>query len=373
MSGVYVHFPYCRHHCAYCDFNVVMPRRIPQAAYTDAVLAELALRRPGLGGPARTLYIGGGTPSLWASEQLARLVEAVRRSPGLTDDAEVTVEANPAEVDARWLADVTALGVNRVSLGVQALDDSLLAAADRRHDGTTARRAIDRLAGAGLRSWSVDLMFGIAGQDLAAWVRDVATLARSGAPHASLYALTVEPRTRLAWQVRRGDVVLPGDGAQAEMMFAARSVLRAAGYHHYEVSSYARPGHRSMHNGAYWTMAPYLGLGAGAHGFLPPARWWNLRRPSRYIRAALAGDPTGAAEQLDDGTLAFERLMTGLRDLQHGVALRPEDRPRFGPALEQAVEAGRLRWVDGAPPRVVLTDLGLRYMDDLLLWLLPDV
>ena len=366
-GGVYVHFPYCRHHCAYCDFAVATPRRVPARAYTDAVLAELRQRAPLLGGPAATLYFGGGTPSLWPLDELGRVIEAVRAAPGLEEGAEVTLEANPAEVGEGWLGAVRRLGVTRISLGVQSLRDPLLRAADRRHDATTARAAVAAVAAAGFESWSLDLIFGLAGQQLRGWVEDLEALATQRPPHLSVYALTVEPRTRLAWQLRRGDVALPGDAAQTAMLFAARSVLRAAGWRHYEVSSYARPGHRSRHNGAYWAMTPFLGLGAGAHGFVAPRRWWNARRPRRYIEGALAGDPTAGAEELTPETLAFERLMTGLRDLERGVAEGPDLR-RFGAAIERELTRGRLERLG---PRLRLTEEGLRMMNDVLLELLP--
>ncbi len=369
-GGVYVHFPYCRHHCAYCDFNVAMPRNIPQQAYTDAVVSEVSRRASLLDEPADSLYVGGGTPSLWALDQLARVVEAVRAAPGLTADAELTIEANPAEVAAGWLVGVRQLGFDRVSLGVQAVRDGLLQAADRRHDAAGAREAVSLLDSSELRTWSMDLMFGLPGQRAAGWVEDVAAVAATlKPPHLSVYALTVEPRTRLAWQVRRGDVELPGDDAQARMLLAARSVLRARGWAHYEVSSYARPGHRSRHNSKYWSMTPYLGIGAGAHGFAAGRRWWNVRRPSRYIEAALSPrGPTAGEEQPTAAVLAFEAIMTGLRDLERGVSERSLGRPRLGPLLHAEVRRGRLERVGD---RIRVTLDGLRMMDDLLLGLVP--
>ena len=370
MGGVYVHFPYCRHHCAYCDFNVATPRNIPQQAYTDAVVAELGRRAHALPTPADTLYVGGGTPSLWALSELQRVADKARATPGLTADAEVTIEANPAEVTGEWLAGIQALGFNRVSLGVQAMRDGLLAAADRRHDVVAARRAVDLIRAAGLRSWSMDLMFGLAGQTPRGWVGDVLQAADTlRPPHLSVYALTVEPRTRLAWQVRRGEVTLPGGGEQARMLLAARSLLRARGWVHYEVSSYARPGHRSRHNSKYWSMAPYLGVGAGAHGFAGGRRWWNIRRPSRYIDAvASLGDPTAGEERPTPEGLAFEALMTGLRDLERGVDDAALAAPQGGAVLHDELRRGRLERVAG---RLRVTLSGMRTMDDLLLRLVP--
>ena len=363
---LYVHFPYCAHHCAYCDFNVVTPRAIPVERYTDAVIAELGARADGLSAASQTLYIGGGTPSLWAPRQLDRLLDAVRERPGLASDAEITIEANPDDVSRELLARWRAQGITRVSLGVQALRDDLLRAADRRHDAQTALRACEQVAAAGLASWTFDLMFGLPGQTVAGWEEDLSLAVALGSPHLSVYALTVEPRTRLEWQLRRGDVALPGDEVQTEMMLRARQTLTAAGYGHYEVSSYATPGHRAVHNGGYWQMASYLGLGAGAHGFISPRRWVNVRRPSRYIDAALAGDATASDEHLDADTLAFERVMTGLRDLETGVDIGFAGE-RFDDAVAAELERGRL---SRDATRIRLTDTGLLWMNDVLLNLL---
>ncbi len=366
---LYVHFPYCVHHCSYCDFNVVTPRRIPQRAFTDALLAELATRAGDLGAPTRSLYFGGGTPSLWAPDELARVVEAVRRAPGLEPDAEVTLEANPAEVTAERVAAWRRMGISRVSLGVQALHDELLTRIERQHGVERALEAIALVAEGGFRSYSLDFIFGLPGQTPAAWEADLERIAGLGAPHLSVYALTVEPRTTLARFVERGRVVVPDDAAQAEMLFTARRVLRAAGFEHYEISSYARPGHRAVHNSGYWQWRPYLGLGPGAHGFVPPVRWRNIARPAKWREAVLAGArPEAEVERLDEATLAFERVMTGLRSLVDGVELGA-DRPRFAEALEREAARGRVV-LDGT--RATLTEEGLRFMDDVLLGLVPD-
>ncbi|MCC6620086.1 MAG: radical SAM family heme chaperone HemW [Deltaproteobacteria bacterium] len=370
MLGVYVHFPYCAHRCSYCDFALVTPRAIPAARYTDAVLAELALRvalgqDPRL---AKTLYVGGGTPSLWPVSELARLLADIPRAP----DAEVTLEANPEQCTAAWLADVTALGVNRVSLGVQSLDDAELARLTRAHGVAGAEAALDALAGAhsrgALRSFSVDLIYGLPDQTADAFLAQLDRLvARWAPPHLSLYALTVEPRTVLARDIRRGVVAAPDDALQGDLVFVLRDHLAARGYLHYEVSSWARPGHLAVHNAAYWDMSPYLGLGAGAHGFVGGERWSNLTRPSRYIDEALAGRlPVATAERPDARTLAFERLMTGLRRLDVGLAWGDDLAP-FADGLATFVAEGQLA---RGGDRLRVTDRGLRFLDALLARLL---
>ena len=370
-GGVYVHFPFCLHRCFYCDFNTYTPPTIPHRAYADAVVRELAHRASWLPGRARSLYFGGGTPSLWEPAELGRVVAAVRRDPGLEEGGEITLEANPGEVTAEAVAAWREAGVNRVSLGVQSLRDPLLRAVDRRHDAATAHRAAEVLARGGLESWSVDLIFGLPGQDPSTWEGDVARVVEELAPpHLSVYALGVEAGTPLERLVRTGRVTLPGEDAELEMLLAARRVLRGHGYEHYEVSSYARPGHRAVHNTGYWELRPYLGLGAGAHGYAQGARWMNLRRVGPYVAAALeSGDPTDEREELDPRTRTFERVMTGLRLLEDGVELPPEDFALYEGVIDAQVEAGTLE-VPG-PRRVRLTERGFRYMNDVLLEFAP--
>lgn len=370
-GGIYVHFAYCTRRCSYCDFALATPRSIPAGAYTDALVAELATKVDSLGGPAGTLYLGGGTPSLWPLAELERFMAAVYAAPGLEAGAEVTIEANPDEVDERWLDAVIDLGVNRVSLGVQSLDDGTLTALTRTHDAAAAEAALSRLADAfesgRLASFSVDLIYGLAGQTLAAWRQQLTSVVgRWGPPHLSLYALTVEPRTVLSWQIHRGRAAPPDEHLQAEMLFGARDLLAGHGYQHYEVSSWARPGHVARHNSAYWELRPWLGLGAGAHGFTAGRHTSNVPRPARYIqRMAADGEAAVEVEAPDAPTLDYERLMVGLRRLDRGVALPSR---RFDAAVAREVAAGRLVREGDV---IRLTDLGLRFMDDVLLALLP--
>jgi oxygen-independent coproporphyrinogen-3 oxidase len=372
-GGIYVHFAYCTHRCVYCDFALATPRTIPAARYTDALVAELASKAETLGGPARTLYIGGGTPSLWPTAELGRFLRAVRAAPGIAEGAEITIEANPEEVTDAWLEEVLALGVNRISLGVQSFDAAALAALSRTHGVAAAEAALARLQAAhrrgALASFSLDLMYGLGGQTLARWLGQLeAVVDRFDPPHLSLYALTVEAPTVLGLRVRRGQAAAPDDALQAEMLFGARDFLASRGYSHYEVSSWARAGHRSLHNSAYWELRPWLGLGAGATEHIAGQRTRNEPRPSRYLSRILAGSSAEVERELPDArTLAFERILTGLRRLDTGVSL-PD--ARFDPIVRAEVEAGRLTRLG---MQIRLTDLGLRYMDDVLLAFVPDV
>jgi len=354
--GVYVHFPYCQHRCVYCDFALTTPRTIPVTRFTDAVVREHELR----GGlrAARTLYVGGGTPSLWAVPELARVL-------GRFDvRGEVTLEANPEQCTAAWLADVRALGVNRISLGVQSLDSHELTLLTRAHGVSGAEAALDALAGAGLPTFSVDLMYGLPGQTLMGFITQLERLVKTWSPpHLSLYALTVEPRTVLAQQIRAGALLAPDDALQGDALFAIRDVLATHGYGHYEVSSWSKPGHLAEHNSAYWDLTPYLALGAGAHGFMHGRRYANHGRPSAYIDAVLAGELPSASDALvSPADLAFERIMTGLRRVDIGVAWG-DDLERFADGIAREVARGRL--IRDAE-RLRVSDEGLRYLDAVL-------
>jgi len=378
--GLYVHFPYCARRCIYCDFNLTTPKAIPAEAYTDGLIRELGWRldptRPihvPSGTRLRSLYVGGGTPSLWPRRQLGRFLSAVSAALPLVSGAEVTLEANPEEVDAAMIDELVALGVNRISLGVQSLDEAELVAMSRAHGRAKALEALEQLAAAHadgrLTSYSVDLMYGLPGQSGAAWeagLREV--IERFDPPHLSLYALTVETRTVLALKIRKKAMAAPEDHLQAAMMFRARDLLAGLGYSHYEVSSWARPGHVAVHNSGYWELRPYLALGAGAHGFIDGQRYNNEGRPSRYLERVESSGPEVSVERPGVATLRFERLMTGLRRLDRGIALTADEREVYAPVIAAEVALGRLV-EDGEAIR--LTDEGLRFMDDVLLGFLP--
>jgi putative oxygen-independent coproporphyrinogen III oxidase len=374
--GLYVHFPFCLHRCPYCDFVLTTARVPPSEAYTDAVLAELAHRSAHeWGGPLASLYLGGGTPSLWDPRALARFMAVV--GPRLEAEAECTIEANPEQVDDAWLAAMCALGLNRVSLGVQSLDPEALDLLGRGHGRQGAKRALDRLAEAHARgllaSFSVDLMYGWRRADgvpqrveeLLAEASEV--VERWRPPHLSCYALTVEPKTVLGRRVRDGKAAAPDDGLQAEMMFALRDHLARQGYLHYEVSSFAAsPSAIAAHNARYWDMTPWVGLGAGAAGFTGARRYRNQPIIRRYLAAA-PDDTEAESEPLGADDLAFDAVMTGLRRLDIGVAWTAPLAARFEEPVARAIEEGRLALVelDGAL-RLRVTDSGLRYLDDVL-------
>ncbi|MCB9678835.1 MAG: coproporphyrinogen III oxidase family protein [Alphaproteobacteria bacterium] len=333
--GAYVHVPWCRVRCPYCAFEIVTGDAAPpEAAFLDGVLADLARWRPVFDGPPGTLYFGGGTPSRVSVRTLASIAEAVKPT------GSITVEANPEDLGGTWLADARAAGIDRLSLGVQTLQPDLLRRVGRaHHDG---RGAIEAVASAGFASWSVDLMFGLPGQDRAALDRDLAGILAYDPPHVSIYGLTIEPETGYGRLDARRALPVPEADAWRDMYDGIVATLGAAGLERYEVSNFAKPGHRSTHNALYWTGAPYMGLGPSAHGLAPDGRRWA----NPPFAAWRSGEPP-EIETPDPAQRATDALVSGLRGVE-GL-----DLARLAPfatdprTLRQLVTAGLLAHEDG--------------------------
>jgi oxygen-independent coproporphyrinogen-3 oxidase len=325
--GVYIHWPYCARVCPYCDFNVVRDRgqATQKAALTAAILADLEAHAA-LTGPRRlvSIFFGGGTPSLMDPADVARLVEATRALWTPAEEVEVSLEANPTDAEADRFSALAAAGVNRLSLGVQSLDDAALALLGRNHDARAARRAID-IARAVFDHLSVDLIYALPGQDLATWVDELALVACLGAEHISPYQLTIEPGAAFHRRVQRGTLVPMDADRAADFYENTQNVLEAAGFEAYEVSNHARgEAARSRHNLIYWRGDDYVGVGPGAHGRLTLAGGRFATTAPDAIAAyvgAVAGAGTGSArERLTPREVGLERLLMGLRTVE-GVAL----------------------------------------------------
>jgi oxygen-independent coproporphyrinogen-3 oxidase len=375
--GIYLHFPYCLSKCPYCDFASVAEPQIPHARYAQALARELLQRIPSVTGRAATsLYIGGGTPSLFEPEALARVLEAIRAAIPVSPDAEVTLEANPGASDAARFLAYRSLGVNRLSLGVQSFDDPTLHRLGRRHDAREAFAAVDAARRAGFESLALDLIYGAPGQSLAMAEADARSAALLTPEHLSCYALTLDhlaEEVPMATAVRAGRLAVPDDDLQWEMGRRVREVLEAAGYRRYEISNYARPGLEARHNALYWKGGEYLGLGCGASGFAlrdpkEPARggrrWANHRSPERYLESVERGElPEASSEALTGADLLRERLAMGLR-MADGVAVREvagllgvDCAPLLATA-QSLVERGLARW---SGDRLSLTDRGMDF------------
>lgn len=322
--GVYIHFPWCRKLCPYCDFAVAVVGRdgIPHEAYLEAVLGELAERAAEVAGRRLvSIYFGGGTPSLWAPACLARMVDAVTSAFGAADrDAlEITLEANPGDCVPERLAAWQQAGIGRLSIGVQSLVPRALAVLGRDHRQGDGAAALTAAREAGFARVSADIIFGVPGDDGARGEVDpsIAAVADTGVGHLSIYELTIEERTAFGRAARQGSLVPLADDALADMYVAVHERLTGRGYEHYEVSSYARPGHGAVHNALYWSGGEYLGLGSGAASFVRRAdgsavRCTNDRSAKRYLRAR--GDARVAQrEVLTPAEVACDLAWLGMR------------------------------------------------------------
>jgi putative oxygen-independent coproporphyrinogen III oxidase len=377
--SVYVHLPWCVRKCPYCDFNSheAPADGTDEAGYLAALEADLEASLPLVWGrPVQTVFIGGGTPSLFSPEAIDRLLSSLRARLPLVPGAEVTMEANPGTFERERFAGFRAAGVNRISLGIQSFDDDRLAAIGRIHDGAQARAAA-AAARELFPTFNLDLMYALPGQDLAGVRADLDAALAFEPPHLSCYHLTLEPNTWFA----RFPPPLPDEDTAGEMQDEIAARLAAAGYDHYEVSAYARPGHRAAHNLNYWTFGDYLGIGAGAHGKLSfpdrIVRYARFRHPRRYMAAARAGNAVEVERPLSPADLPFEFMLNALR-LTEGVPSDLLERHtgvslaalagRGGP-MARAVARGLL---SDDPARLMATPLGQRFLNDLQAMFLPD-
>jgi oxygen-independent coproporphyrinogen III oxidase len=320
MSALYLHIPFCERKCAYCDFYSVTGGEAIEP-FLAALCREIDLRAAAETGASReSLFFGGGTPSLLSPAQLERLFAALRRRFSIAGGAEVTLEANPGTVDTERLRAYRSLGVTRLSLGIQSFRDSELRTLGRIHDRAQALDAIRMARAAGFDNLSLDLIYAVPDQTLADWEATLDIALASQPEHVSAYSLTIEPGTPLAAAARTGAVVPAPDDLQSDMYLRTMERLAVAGYDHYEVSSYARPGFRCRHNLTYWSHGGYLGFGPAAHSFHPAAdgrsgrRWWNVADLAAYLEALGDGRlPLAAEELLGMPELREERVFLGLR------------------------------------------------------------
>ncbi|MFQ5894819.1 MAG: radical SAM family heme chaperone HemW [Nitrospinota bacterium] len=391
--SLYLHIPFCERKCGYCDFNsyaleglvargavagaTAHPGGTPSSEppssagaqqnrpyrsgpvaggswaedYAEGLLRELEGRVSSLslrGRRLATIFFGGGTPSLMPPRLIGRLIQLARENFALEPEAEVTLEANPGTVDRAHFDGFRAAGVNRLSLGVQSLDDGRLALLERIHTAEEARLAVRAARGAGFENLSVDLMFALPGQSAEEFARDLEGALALGTEHLSAYELTLEPGTDFTRRARRGELpALPDEETSLAMYELRDRLLAEAGFEYYEISNFARPGYRCRHNLNYWRRGEYLGLGAGAHSLLGGRRFWNAMRPEDYLRRVRARGHAVAGEERVEGRKALgETLMLGLR-LAEGVALEEAERKTgldvrktFGEELARLEEAG---------------------------------
>ena len=339
--SLYVHVPFCLSKCPYCDFNTYQGIESQFGDFLDAVIQEITAWSVALGRPTvNTIFLGGGTPSYLPDGDVARILDAIARNYAVRTDPEITAECNPNDLTSSKCADLRAAGINRVSIGVQSMDNDLLAMLGRRHDADEAAEALERCRRAGFDNVSLDLMYGLPQQALSQWEDTVRRVTALAPEHLSLYSLTLEEGTPLRRWVQQGRLPEPDSDLAADMYDHARAALAGAGYLHYEISNWSRSGCQSEHNLAYWRNLQWLGVGPGAHSSLrvgeagSACRFWTVRSPREYARLAwewaaaaagvgawpevtaelVEGVPTvDGAEVSDEATTAAETMFLGLR------------------------------------------------------------
>ena len=362
MSGIYIHIPFCRKACTYCDFHfsTTLDQR---DRVLDAMERELEERIAEVAdGTIGTIYFGGGTPSLMPAERIERFIALVRRRARVEEDAEVTLEANPDDITAEVLVEWRAAGITRISLGIQSFRDERLRFMGRAHDAKQARDSIKHIAKAGFRSWTIDLIYGLPEMTLDEWDEQLTIALDQGMPHLSAYCLTLEPKTALAHQVDRGLIVMPGDTDQSAQFDRLMERMERAGMDHYEISNFGLPAHHARHNSAYWEGVPYLGIGPSAHSFNGLERRWNVANNIRYMKGIEMGEPVFEQEVLTAAQRTNEALLTGLRT-SLGVAIDRLEHKVLdinSSAVERHVSNGHL--IVG-PSRLVLTKAGRHFAD----------
>ncbi len=366
MRHLYVHVPFCARRCVYCDFSIAVRREVPTGDFLRAVLEERELRRR-LGrwdeSVLRTLYLGGGTPSKLGGEGLAKLVRGlVEGESGVEHNNEITIEVNPDDVTPNSARRLVKAGVNRVSVGIQTYSDSILTWMHRTHDGNQGRVAISILRDAGIENISIDLLFGLPPSLEHDFATDLETTIGLEPDHLSVYGLTSEERSAYGRWISR-DVFSPVSEANYSTEFLyAHELLEKAGYEHYEISNYARPGKRSVHNQAYWDGSHYGGLGPSAHGYDGRSRRWNIRAWSKYLESISAKeDPIEDSETLHEAERQLERVYLALRTSE---GFRYDEMAGFdGLVIAKAEDSG---WAYRKENRWRLSALGWLRIDELV-------
>jgi oxygen-independent coproporphyrinogen III oxidase len=334
--ALYIHIPFCRQKCGYCDFYSTTELHRLQP-FVDSLIKEIEFysQNPPYGGfSVSTIYFGGGTPSLLSVQQVETILNRIQAGFNVAAEAEITLEANPGTLQRDQLADLRRLGVNRISLGIQSFHDHELQQLSRIHNASAAKRSILQARDAGFDQLSLDLIYALPQQSPSAWCDSLGQAIAFAPEHLSCYSLTIEPSTPLGRQVELGQVQPNDEETERELFLLTDETLKKAGYEHYEISNYCRPGFRSRHNQKYWQGTPYLGLGPSAHSFDGHKRWWNLRDVALYTQALVHGrSAVQGSEELTPEQKQTETILLGLRTKE---GFQPA---AVWPAIEPAVAA----------------------------------
>ncbi|MGF6926394.1 putative oxygen-independent coproporphyrinogen III oxidase [Chitinophaga sp. W2I13] len=313
MAGIYLHIPFCKQACYYCNFHFSTSLS-QQEAMVNSILQEITLQKDYLAqAPVHTIYFGGGTPSLLKEEELAALLSHLRATFAVAEDAEITLEANPDDLTAEKLAHLKAAGINRLSIGVQSFHEEDLTWMNRAHNSRQALDCIKQAQDLGFQNITIDLIYGGPTLTNEGWEQNVKQAIALGIPHLSCYALTVEPGTALDQFIKKKKMAATDPDKAAQHFEMLMEWLGAAGYEHYEISNFALPGWQSQHNSSYWQGKPYLGLGPSAHSFNGASRQWNIANNAQYIKSITAGTVPFEIESLTTAMQFNEYIMTSLR------------------------------------------------------------
>ena len=313
MAGIYIHIPFCAKRCIYCGFFSTV-RQEEAARYVKAVCRELELRSGYLSGaPVSTVYFGGGTPSRLTPEQIGQIINCIQNTLSLNNLEELTVECNPDDVTPQYVTSLCALGVNRISMGVQTFNEEMLRFLHRRHTAAQAPDAVRVCRESGITNISIDLMYGLPGQTLDMFRADLQTALSLPVQHISSYCLSYEENTPFLALRDQGKLTQADDELCSQMYALMCDMLREGGFEHYEISNFCRPGYHSRHNSSYWDGTPYLGLGAGAHSYDGRSRQWNPSDLDAYMQGVEQGSPAFDIERLSDTDIYNEKIMLSLR------------------------------------------------------------
>lgn len=319
MSGIYIHIPFCKQACVYCDFHF-STLQTNREQMVEALIAEAKLRRGYLNSsPIQSVYFGGGTPSILGVDRIIWLMEQLSQLFEIEPQAEISLEANPDDLSAGYLAALQKSAINRLSIGIQSFKEEDLRFMNRAHSAEDSLHCLELLPQYGFNNYTIDLIYGLPGQSLADWQGQLSFLKRFSVPHFSAYALTVEEKTVLHHQVEKGEVSLTED-ASYEHFIALQKFAAEEGFSHYELSNFCKTGFHSRHNTSYWQSKPYLGLGPSAHSFNGTTRTWNVANNALYLKGIESGKSLAKTESLGKKDLYNELVMTRLR-LQEGLNL----------------------------------------------------
>lgn len=370
MTGLYIHIPFCATRCSYCDFYSQTNSAL-RSEYIQALIAEMSIRRTEVADTIGTLYFGGGTPSLLSPQEIGRIIEQAYKLFSFSSDVEITLEANPDDLNTGYVQELRTLPINRISMGAQSFHDEDLHFLNRRHNARQVYEAVDTCRKAGLTNLSIDLIYGLPGQTPARWQENISAVLALAPPHLSAYHLIYEEGTPLTCLLYAGKVREVDEEVSLEFFRMLREQLTRAGYEHYEISNFARAGYHSRHNSSYWQDTPYLGLGPSAHSF----DGWRTRRCnpsdiSRYIASMAAGKPLFTEEILTDNDRYNEVIMTRLRTArglspdQVGYLFGKESAERCIRTAAPFIRDGLLH--EEADGRIRLTEKGIFLSDRII-------